>query len=538
MVKRIILFLLFLSPASIVAQQKNLPLNKEFFINIERHLLKDSSLKHTSVKPLFESQSISYNQYNLLNSDTAFHPGKNWFSRKLFSESFIVIKDTTSKFRLTIDPLFNFEYGRDLEDTSQNSVYKNTRGVRVAGDIGKDFSFESTFYENQATFVNYINDFVRAYGVAPGQGRVKKFKDNGYDFAMASGYISYTPGRYFNIQAGHGKHFIGEGYRSLLLSDNSFNYPYLRATTTFSNFQYTNIYASFMNIFNGSVVPAFGTERLFQKKAAAFQHLSYNFLNRINLGLFQGMIWEANDNKNRSNLDFNYFNPVILSNLAKYGTDNKNNVLLGALLKAKIMRGIEVYSQWMIDDIADKMLKGSIHNKQGIQAGIKFFDLFKLKNLHVRAEYNKVRPYAYAHKKVEQSYTHYNQSLAHPLGANFTEYVSFINYRFKNFYTEIKLSSATIGADTSGYSLGNNIFESDNFAFYGPESTVNMQNQGGKAGLTHTDFKIGYIINPATNFNIIAGISTRLLNFDNQTSKTQYVYFGIRTSLNNVYYDF
>ena len=73
---------------------------------------------------------------------------------------------------------------------------------------------------------------------------------------MASGYISFMPHRAVNLQFGTGKHFIGEGYRSLLLSDNSFNYPYLRATSRWfkDKVQYTNIFASLGEILGFFIV--------------------------------------------------------------------------------------------------------------------------------------------------------------------------------------------------------------------------------------------------------------------------------------------
>ena len=40
--------------------------------------------------------------------------------------------------------------------------------------------------------------------------------------------VSYTPNKVLNIQFGHGKNFIGDGYRSLFLSDVSSPYPFLK----------------------------------------------------------------------------------------------------------------------------------------------------------------------------------------------------------------------------------------------------------------------------------------------------------------------
>ena len=67
-------------------------------------------------------------------------------------------------------------------------------------------------------------------------------------------------------------------------------------------------------------------------------------------------------------------------------------------------------------------------NKYGYQLGFKMFDAFKIESLTLQTEYNLVRPYTYAHHNPEQNYAHYNQPLAHPLGANFSEMLFLANY--------------------------------------------------------------------------------------------------------------
>jgi hypothetical protein len=470
--------------------------------------------------------------------------------RKLKKESLLIVNDTTDKFYLAIDPLFNFQFGRDLADKSGEKLYVNTRGALVRGNIGSKFSFESSFYENQATFPTYIDNYIAStnklfpqtgnydYAVIPGQGRSKVFKKNGYDYAMSSGYISYSPNKFFNIQLGHGKHFVGDGYRSLLLSDNVFSYPYARITTTYKHIQYTNLYTSFMNLTDGGVKTPPNVERLFQKKIGSFQLLSFNYFKRLQLGLFQGMIWEAADSTNRQHVNFNTFDPVIGVNALNYGMHNKNNILLGATLKLKITNTISLYGQYMLDDLYSKNNRGDVRKKYGYQIGFKYFNLFNIKNLHLQLEYNKVRPYAYATEAPQQSYTHYNQALAHPLGANFNETVGFINYRLKDFFIELKANYAVKGADSLTSNFGGNIFKSDN-NFPITQTLENIHTtQGVKATIMYQDIHIGYLVNPSTNFNIVLGVSNRIEKTETLTSKTQFVYFGIRTSLANFYYDF
>lgn len=535
------LHIAFLS--SVFSQQKNLPLNREFSLNREycRSLVfsyADTAItesetknvhKQTTIITYFDADNSScFKPYILSVSPESKDTSRSWFFRKLRKENFIQVNDSNDKLQLTIDPLFNFEYGKDLKDDSSTYFYKNTRGLLVKGDIGSKFSFESSFHENQATFVDYIGQFNNMYLVVPGQGRWKKFKNNGYDFAMASGYASYSPSKHFNFQIGHGKHFVGEGYRSLLLSDNTFNYPYARITSTFGKFQYINLYASFMNLTAVGVSTPPGTEKLFQKKAANFQFLSWNIHRQVQFGFFQGLIWQANDSMNRQHLNLSYASPIIYTATLTEGLGGNNNVVLGATLKLKITNSFSMYGQYMIDDFGMGYFD---HVKNGVQIGMKYFNAFNIKNLHLQAEVNGVSSYAYSAKKPSQSYSHYNQALAHPLGSNFSEGTAFLNYRFRDFFTQIKLNYASTGFDHGGMNYGNNIFLSDT-------SNVTFDITWGDRKLIIMDFHIGYLVNPSTNLNIIAGISNRSSISPIENSQTNFVYFGIRTSLSNVYFDF
>lgn len=539
--------------------QQNLPLNREWGLPYKSKIkLKDTTTTKidsskfcsmTTIKTVY-SLSSPFKPYIVSITHQEKDKSKSLLYRKLKLESLFVVKDSSDKFHLTIDPLFNFEFGKDFADTSGEKLYKNTRGFIVRGSIGEKFAFESSFYENQATYAKYIDNYIAGtsklfpqtpnyqYDVIPGQGRAKKFKTNGYDYAMASGYVSYSPIKMFNIQVGHGKHFVGDGYRSLLLSDNAFNYPYARLTTTYKNIQYTNLYTSFMNLTaGGATTPPGVPERLFQKKIGSFQFLSTNLFHRLQLGLFQGMIWEAADTMNRQHTNFHTYNPIIGVSALAFGLDDiKNNVLMGATLKLKITKSIFIYGQFMMDDMT--LYADRKENKYGYQAGFKYFDLFTVKNLHFQAEYNTVRPYAYAAENPYQSYTHYNQALTHPLGANFYEVVGFINYRFRDFFIQLKGNYAVKGNDSLNKNFGGDIFKADNqFSISQPLDNIHTT-QGLKTTISTQDVHIGYLVNPSTNFNIVLGFTNRMETTNKGTIATQFVYFGIRTSLANFYYDF
>jgi hypothetical protein len=60
-----------------------------------------------------------------------------------------------------------------------------------------------------------------------------------------------------------------------------------------------------------------------------------------------------------------------------------------------------------------------------------------------------------------QSFTHFNQALAHPLGANFKEFVSLVYYTKEKWKFSIKLTHAKVGLDSLDTHYGQNIFASD-----------------------------------------------------------------------------
>src|SRR6185295_14758651 len=163
------------------------------------------------------------------------------------------------------------------------------RGILVQASVNEKFFFYTGYHENQARYVKYVNDFVNTESVVPGQGRVKFLGGNTYDFNMATAGVAYTLNRHFDFLLATDKNFFGDGYRSLLLSDNSYNYPFIRINTTFWKFKYTVIY-SVMNDLKSYLNENSG----FKKKYARFSYLDLNIgkRNKLSIGVFEAVIWK------------------------------------------------------------------------------------------------------------------------------------------------------------------------------------------------------------------------------------------------------
>ena len=448
-------------------------------------------------------------------------------------------------FSLFIDPLVDFSVGRDFGPSWD--LFTNTRGGIIKGRIGQEFSFETTFRENQARLPLYLQDFVGNTRVVPGQGRIRRFKEDsvgvgelppqiGLDYAQATGYISWTPSRFVNFQFGQGKNFFGDGYRSLLLSDNTFSYPYFKIHTQFWKIDYVNLYTQFQDLTSpASFISGF------QKKFGSFHYLNYTANKWLQIGLFEGVVWQGSDSTNTRGFDMAYLNPVIFFRPVEFGLGSPDNAILGANIKVSPWKQLHVYGQFVLDDLDianSRRGEGFYRNKMGWQAGVKWFRVMDIENLVLRMEYNQVKPFTYAHKIPVQNYAHFNQALAHPLGANFREFIGSVSYRYRRVYGDISLQHAVWGSDSTNSHVGQNIFVSD-FEIDGfPESFGNFTTQGVPNRLNSMDLRVGYIIAPVSRMSIEVQARVRGLKIDGVADNTTVLRLSLRTNVFSRYYDF
>ncbi len=484
---------------------------------------------HTGLKPMhfFEISNQAYsNYYKELEIDK-----KTWGGRKLFNEHLFVIDH--KDYFITIDPIIDWRLGKD-NLVSDKTIFQNTRGIRVEGQLGKQVSFSSSIVENWARFPKYLDRYAWYYypPIVPGFGLNKSEDHDHVDYPYAEGYVAYKPGKYFFFELGHGKHFIGEGYRSLLLSDNATVYPYFKIEATFWKVKYTTMWTAYQNI---SV--DYQQNGVFKKKYSAIHYIDWHALPKLHLGFFETVVWY---NENGRDFDVNFLNPLIFFKTAEYEAgSNGSNTILGLNFKYKAPYDLNLYGQLVLDEMTiDKFFneKGYWGNKFGFQIGVKTYKSFGKHHVFGRLEYNTVRPYTYSHNLEMVNYTHDYESLAHPFGANFKETLWEVQYRYKRFYLTNLLTYAKKGFDYDDtYHYGGDL---NNYIYPEDKSNDHYTLQGNLGTLTQNKFEAGYLLNPAIQLKIFGGAIYRKTSIDqeiplikNETSK--YIYFGIKTHLWN-----
>ena len=394
--------------------------------------------------------------------------------------------------KLYINPILYYQAGNDSR--SNSFLYRNTRGLRINGVIDEKVSFSTQLTENQLRYPAYVRDYQQAFGVIPGLGFWKLLDGDAYDFLFASGHVNFKATKHIDLEFGHDRFFIGNGHRSMILSDFSNNYPYFKIRTKVWKFQYTNLYAQLtadVGFFDGGTL---GSSE-FPKKFMTMHHLSMDVSKKVNIGLFETIIFSRADSLGNNQFELAYLNPVIFYRVAEQHTGSPDNALLGAEINWKAFKGGAVYGQFIIDEFIFSNVfgdRGNWTNKYGYQVGLKYFDVLGVDQLDLQVEHNFGRPYSYTHDQAFTSYTHYRQPLAHPLGANFSEWLGIVRYRpHERWYFYGKLVTAEYGLDDADSNVGKNILlentsrDSDDDNFVG---------QGINTRLLFGEFRASYLL--------------------------------------------
>ncbi len=521
--------------------QLNIPFTHHYYARFDSDMNGLGTNSHTAAKPFVYEEVATY--YDFEAEKKALVKGTDeWWSRKLWDQHLVEVQG--KDFWFTIDPVFDLQIGKDTE-ADFSTTYNNTRGLYIQGGLGKKFNFSTSVFESQGRFAQYYNDYAYSLrtdsdpAIVPGRGVAKDFKENGFDYPVAEGYLSYAPAKVINIQFGHGKNFIGDGYRSLLQSDVASPYPYIKLNTKFWKIKYTNTWTSLRDV-RAEVTE----DGAFKTKYIANHYLSWNVSKRLNIGLFESVIW-ANDNDR--GFDLNYLNPIIFYRAIEFQTgQDAGNAILGASAKYKWNNKINLYGQFILDEFALEDITGgnkSWRNKYGYQFGIKYYDAFEIDHLLLQFEYNQVRPYTYSHNTIVLNYGHNNQPMAHLWGANFREAILIGRYDYGRWFADAKFIFGTRGFDFNTtedtFSYGGDIYRNYNDRPF--DSGVKI-GQGNKVKTFNAELQGGYVINPVSHLKLFTNISFRNFNPEAVTattfmSDTVWFSLGVRTDLFNWYID-
>ena len=480
---------LSMSPLIIRAQSSLAPLNEDYYHAIDRYEVKTGKVVSqifTAVKPYkrsdivafvdslphaenFQSRADQFNYDYLRNDSWEWSRAETSLSKKPFlkslykrkSDAYYVDEDA---FDLHISPVLYLGAGQDSR--RDDPIFINTRGVEIRGMVDRKVGFYTYLTDNQALLPSYVWDQMSGNPVIPHEGFWKEFKDGkGVDFFQARGYITFEATRHINIQFGHDRFFIGNGYRSLIYSDFSPPAWFLKGTVKIWKLDYTFLLNQMTANVTGSRGGLKSASGGYPNKFTALHHLSINLGNKFNLGVFESVVFGAADSTGTDHFRLDYLNPVIFYRAIEQQNGSSDNVLLGLDFKWNAVRKVSLYGQFVLDEFVLSHIKagdGWWANKFAVQGGLKYIDAFNVSNLDLQGEINLVRPYTYSHNADFANYSSYQQPIAHPLGANFTEMIGILRYQPLPRLNLIgKLIYIKAGRDSTGVNWGGNILKNN-----------------------------------------------------------------------------
>lgn len=483
------------------------------------------------------STADKFNQRYLLNDNVLYNKEVSNFRTqpilshfyKTQSALFLVQEDN---FNLVVNPLLGFAGGTESQDTLP--IYRNSRGIEIRGNIGNKVGFYSSAIENQVQYPSFLRQKHATTGVVDGTTLHKKFgdADAAQDYFNATGYITFSPIKEIAVQFGQDKNFIGNGYRSLILSDFSAPYPFLKINTQVWKFNYQNLFSQHIDFITQDESANNG------RKFSAFHHLSMNIGKNVNIGLFENIIFDRSDSSMSNRYELAYLNPIIFYRAVEHGLNSSDNAVLGLDWKWNFLKRFSFYGQFILDEFVKDEVFGRTEswvNKWGYQAGLKYINVANVNNLDLQLEVNQVRPYVYQHRSKAQNWIHYNQSLAHPLGANLRELVAIVRYQPANrFNINAVYSLSKQGIDTSLLStnFGGNYLRTYSDGLVDPAPLF----QGIENTISTMSIDVSYML--WHNLFLDAGIFIRNQSnmLMNQDKKNMIFRFGMRLNLASLDY--
>lgn len=501
-----------------VGQQKLLPLNSFY---------KDQ-LFANKTNPIINNGSflpVSESDYDLIEAINDSSKQYYDFTEILFKKHLFEIAG--EDFHINISPVFDFTLGRDLSDSIKRNLFQNTRGILIEGDLFKNFSFSTSFYENQGRYARYETDFYEGAGelyanaagtgyysdnaVIPGATRTKPFKTDGFDYGFAFGYLCYRPLKSLRITAGNNQQFIGDGHRSLLHSDNTSNAPYFRIDWNISSkFKFTYNRSRLVNLMRR--MASSSAERYYETKGYSINYITYMPTKKINISLFEGSMWNRGDSVISRNSHPMYYNPIPLISSLIVKNKNEFSSVVGLNLGVAITNNHRAYGQLAMHDLDVEHL--------AFQIGYRGYRFFGINDLMIQTEFNSIPSGFYSNSNPRLNYTHYNLPLAHPKGQSLSEILVRANYEKKRTYINQSFS----------YFMTKDYAPNDLISTYDEPSRTT-------GNVTYSRTEVGYRFNRKVNLTIFGALTYRIDDQQNDLT-TKMIQVGFKTGLLNHYKDF
>lgn len=357
-----------------------------------------------------------------------------------------------------IYPMLQINVGKET-GTTDATIWSQQLGAGAEVSWNHRFYLSANITEHREALPTYVNRWTDIYGAVPGAPSYKTYRSGLWGtettrrYALPSMVLGIQATRHIGVETGYGNVFVGQGYRSVLMSDMPAPAWFVKINTRIWKFHYQNLFA---RLAPGKWVDPNVDPR---KKYIAAHYLSLQLTPRWTVGLFETTTLGRNQH-----FELQYLNPVILYRSVEGIIGSPDNVLVGLHTHFNWRKRWQLYGQFALDEFVFKEIlarDGWWANKFAWQTGIRHLNIFGVEHLDVQAEWNGARPYMWSHYDTINSYSHGGQPLAHTLGSNFKEWVFLVQWQpSRRWNVALRLLAIQQSDDPDGENYGSNILKS------------------------------------------------------------------------------
>jgi len=221
---------------------KTRPLSRQHVINAVNRYVSNAGIGALSKVDAYNLRSVYKNNLEYLaEEEREQYKSKKPILKNFYTSPASLYEVHVNDFDLVINPVIQYTISK--ENDNDQDLFLNSRGVSVRGRIAKKIGFSAYVTDNQERDPLYVQQFISERKAVPGAGFYKTFKAaGGVDYFDARGYFTFNAAKYIDISFGYDKNFIGNGYRSMFLSDFSNNTLFLKLNTRIWKLNYQNLF--------------------------------------------------------------------------------------------------------------------------------------------------------------------------------------------------------------------------------------------------------------------------------------------------------
>lgn len=452
------------------------------------------------------------------------------FRNTLYTRKAAFYSAQVKDFNLVVNPVLYYQVSSDTYKGKASLL--NNRGIEIRGNVGQNIGFYTQVSDEIYRPQSWVGENLQRDSTLPYTNFIKESPGQ-LNYFLSSAYVTGSLNKYMDLQFGHVKNFIGDGYRTFVLGDMHPEYLTLRLNTRIWKMNYTNIWSELRN-------PQNNVYQIQPRHYMATHMLSLNLGKNFNIGMFETILFKRDSGYTNTGFEPNYLNPIIFYKSIENGLNSTDKAIIGVTYKYNFKKHFQWYGQMVISEFVLKELlarNGWWGNKYALQTGLKYIDVAGIQNFDLQGEVNISRPFMYTSYNAAQSFDNFRQPMAHPLGANFYEAIGIVRYQpYNRLNITGKLLFALYGNDTNGSNFGKDIRLSYRYKSSGDYG--NYIGQGIETKLLMADVLASYM--PMHNLYLDAKLGFRSTRSELSlfNSTTAYISLGIRLNINYRNYDF